>query len=251
MFDNDNLVIEIIDVLHLYRGKSEYHTPNRPFHILSKRIGGRANMIFKKITYEVTSEDLIYIPANCEYLRQSHGDEEIIAIHFNILNKNIFSPLCVKIDTRKCDEAFKEIYKIWENKEKGYKYKCTSILYDFLSSIIVPNSPTQNYSKIARSIQYMENNLDKKIYVSELAKMCGLCESQYRKLFQHEFGSSPIKYLNKLRINLALIKIGANNYTMAQISEMCGFAEQKYFNKIFKEETGISPTEYKKELHNM
>ena len=62
---------------------------------------------------------------------------------------------------RKCDEVFKEIYEIWESREKGYKYKCTSILYDFLSSIIVPNSPTQNYLKIARSIQYMETNLDK------------------------------------------------------------------------------------------
>ena len=97
----------------------------------------------------------------------------------------------------------------------------------------------------------MEINLDKKIYVKELAKMCGLCESQYRKLFQDEFGVSPIKYLNKLRINSTLIKIGTNNYTMAQISEMCGFTDQKYFNKIFKEVTGKSPSQYKKEILNL
>lgn len=251
MFDNDNLVIEIIDVLHLYMKKSEYHTPNRPFHILSKRLSGHAKMIFKNTTCKITSEELMYIPANKEYLRQSYGGEEIIAIHFNILNKNIFSPICIKIDTCKCDEVFKEIYEIWESREKGYKYKCTSILYDFLSSIIVPNSPTQNYLKIARSIQYMETNLDKKIYVKDLAKMCGLCESQYRKLFQYELGVSPINYLNKMRINSALIKLGANNYTMAQISEMCGFTDQKYFNKIFRDETGKSPSQYKKEIYNL
>ena len=251
MFDNDNLVIEIIDVLHLHLMKSEYHTPNRPFHILSKRISGRANMIFKNISYEAASDGLIYIPANCEYLRQSYGDEEIIAIHFNILNKNILSPICVKVDTRKCDEAFKKIYDIWESKGRGYKYKCTSLLYGFLSSMIQPMRPTQNYLKIVGSIDYMESNLDKKIYVKDLAKICGLSESQYRKLFHRELGISPINYLNKLRINSALIKIGANNYTMAQISEACGFTEQKYFNKIFREITGKSPSGYKKEILNL
>jgi transcriptional regulator GlxA family with amidase domain len=97
----------------------------------------------------------------------------------------------------------------------------------------------------------MDINLDKKIYVKDLAKMCGLCESQYRKLFQNELGVSPINYLNKMRIHSALIKIGANNYTMAQISEMCGFTEQKYFNKIFRDVTGKSPSQYKKEIYNL
>ena len=251
MFDNDNLVIEIIDVLHLHMKKSEYHTPNRPFHILSKRISGYADMIFKNVTCKITSEELLYIPANQEYLRQSHCGEEIIAIHFNILNKNISSPFCLKIETCKCDAVFKAIYDVWVSKEMGYKYKCTSLLYDYLSSVIVPNSPTKNHLKILKSIQYMESNLDKKIYVKDLAKMCSLCESQYRKLFQREFGVSPIKYLNKIRINFALMKIGTNNYTMAQISEMCGFTDQKYFNKIFKDVTGKSPSQYKKEIINV
>ena len=57
MFDNDNLVIEIIDVLHLYMKKNEYHTPNRPFHILSKRLSGHAKLIFKNTTCKITSED--------------------------------------------------------------------------------------------------------------------------------------------------------------------------------------------------
>ena len=70
-------------------------------------------------------------------------------------------------------------------------------------------------------------------------------------VFHACLGISPIKYLNKLRINSALIKIGANNDSMMQIAEMCGFAEQKYFNKVFKDETGKSPSQYRKELLNM
>ena len=248
IFNNDNLIIEIIDVLHLYRKKSKYHTPNRPFHILTKRISGFSDMIFEKNTYKIDCSDLIYIPANKEYLRQSYGDEEIIAIHFNILNKNIFSPECIKIDSIRCNDAFRKIYDLWKNKENGYRYKCTSVLYEYLSSIITENHPSQNYLKLEKSINYIENNLDKNICVKELAKMCNLCESQYRKLFRLELGVSPVKYINKLRINSALIKISSEFYTMSQISEMCGFAEQKYFNKVFKEETGKTPSQYKKEL---
>lgn len=81
--------------------------------------------------------------------------------------------------------------------------------------------------------------------------MCNLGETQYRKLFKKEFAISPIKYINRLRVNKAISKFTDSRYTMAEISEVCGLSDQKYFNKIFKSVTEKTPMQYKKEtLYN-
>lgn len=208
-------------------------------------------MIFKDNSFRITPDNLLYIPVNTEYTRQSYDDEEIVAIHFNILNRNFFEPLLINIDQEKCNKFFREIYSVWSERKMGFKYKCTATLYEYLSTVIIKKNKSKEYDRLEKSINYIENNLPQKLQIDKLAKMCNLCETQYRKLFKIEFGVSPVKYINKLRVNNAISKMYSGYYSMAEISELCGFSEQRYFNKIFKSETGKSPTQYKKEyLYN-
>ncbi len=208
-------------------------------------------MIFRDVSFSVTEKSLLYIPANTEYTRQSYDKEEIIAIHFNILNKELCKPSLIEINEAACNEFFYKIYALWVEKGSGFKYKCAAAFYEYLSTIILEKRYSQEYDKLEASIHYIESNLSQKIRVCDLAKMCNLCETQYRKLFTKEFGISPIKYINNLRINNAISKISSGYYSMSEISELCGFSDQKYFNKIFKTETGKSPTQYKKQyLYN-
>lgn len=247
VFYNDNLNIEIIDVFYLNREKSKYHTPKRPFHILTKRISGYTDRIFENNSFRITTDNLLYIPANTEYARQSYGNEEIIAIHFNILSSGIFTPFLINIEEEKRNKAFREIYRVWNEKKLGFKYKCTAILYEYLSTIILEKEHSKEYWKLAKSIDYIERNLTCKLSIAKLAKRCNLGETQYRKIFTKAFGISPVKYINKLRVNDAVSKLSSDYYSIAEISELCGFSEQKYFNKIVKLETGKSPSQYKKE----
>ncbi len=247
MFFNDGLNIEIIDVFHINRHSSKFNTPKRPFHILAKRINGYTDMIFDDNSFRVTTDHLIYIPANTEYTRQSYGDEEIIAIHFNILNVENFTPFLIKTDKEACDRAFTEIYRLWSERKTGFKYKCTAVLYEYLSTVVFEKNTSKEYDKLKKSVEYIENNLARKLSVNKLATMCNLCETRYRIIFKKEFGISPVKYINRLRVNKAVSMISGGYHSMAEISESCGFFDQKYFNKVFKEETGKSPSGYRKE----
>ena len=71
-----------------------------------------------------------------------------------------------------------------------------------------------------------------------------------RKLFKREVGQTPLEYLTARRMSLAreIILSGLtnrySNYTVSQISEMCGFAEPLYFSRVFKKYYGVSPKEY-------
>ena len=245
VFFYDDANLEIFDVLYIERKRSRCVTPKRPFHILTKRLSGFCEIAFSDVEFQPTTNNLLYIPPSTEYVRKSDVDEVIIAIHFNINNKSIYEPMLIDVDSKVCDEVFKKIYDIWAEKSIGYKYKCMALIYDYLSNVIVKKDVSRNYIKLEKSIRFIEKNICEKIYIGDLAKISGMCESYYRRLFKKELGISPVEYINKLRISMAKEKIISGYYNMSEISEMCGFSEQKYFNKIYKEETNLSPTEYK------
>ncbi|NQX43108.1 hypothetical protein SAMN05421820_11515 [Pedobacter steynii] len=54
------------------------------------------------------------------------------------------------------------------------------------------------------------------------------------------------EYIRKLRIDKAIAFIETNNYALSEISYLTGFSDQSHFTRIFKLETGKTPSEYKK-----
>ena len=62
------------------------------------------------------------------------------------------------------------------------------------------------------------------------------------EIFKEYTGSSPVDYLNELRIDRACFEISVNR------KNATGFNDQSYFSKVFRKYRGISPTEYKKSL---
>ena len=248
MFYTDGLQIEIIDVFRIKRTKSFFKTPKRPFCLLSKRISGHCDMIIENTKTHVSSESLLYVPEGIEYSRRSEADEEIIVIHFNIINQKHQNWAIIDVDSLECNKVFEEILLIWDKKEVGYKYKCTGILYVFLSSLLFSQQAKKQPSFFEPSISYIKSNYNQKIYVSDLAKISGVSESYYRRSFKKEYGLTPVDFINNYRIKCAKEKIFSGYYTMAYIAELCGFSDQKYFNRVFKEITGLSPLEYKRSL---
>lgn len=69
-----------------------------------------------------------------------------------------------------------------------------------------------------------------------------------RKQFIKQYGFSPSKYLRLKRIELAkqlLSKKNYESYNITEIAYSCGFIDVAYFSKVFKQETGVSPNNFK------
>ena len=76
-----------------------------------------------------------------------------------------------------------------------------------------------------------------------------LSNTYFMKLFKKETGLTPNDYLMKKRMDYAkrlLSNIALNNLRIKDIARMCGFADQYYFSKVFKKQTGVSPKLYMK-----
>ena len=83
--------------------------------------------------------------------------------------------------------------------------------------------------------------------VSGLAKECFLSESRFTHLFGESVGKSPMKYITELRIGKAKELLAETELSVAQISANVGYPDQNYFSRLFKNLTGRSPRDYRKE----
>lgn len=142
---------------------------------------------------------------------------------------------------------FKKIFSVWVAKNEGYYFECMALLYEIFSELQKSNYiPHNQYMMIKPALKYIEENFHKeKISVPSLAEMCGISESYLKKLFIKKLGISPSKYIIQLRINLACDLLRTKNYTVGEISDICRYDNLYYFSRQFKEQTGITPTEFK------
>ena len=107
---------------------------------------------------------------------------------------------------------------------------------------LVKSASARNFSKIIRTL---ENNIEKNLSVSDIARMCNMSENSVKKTFSRYLGTGIMNHFNKLKITVAISML-ENGLTVREISEALGFQNQNYFSTVFKRIMGKSPTEYKK-----
>jgi AraC-like DNA-binding protein len=93
--------------------------------------------------------------------------------------------------------------------------------------------------------------LNPALTIYELAKLIDIHPYQLSKLINHKFKCNFFEFINNYRIDIFKKYIFENkykDYTLLAIALECGFNSKSAFNRIFKEQTGQTPTEFKKSL---
>ena len=148
-------------------------------------------------------------------------------------------------------EADNEAYDLLENIKKGNPVRPEDVAYLYLfASRVIPKmkrdfeEPTDKIIEKARN--YISKNLDFK--VPELARHCSMSESSLFALFRERIGKTPIEIKQEIQIERAISLLGSGDMSIEQVGSLSGFHSTPYFRKIFKEQTGLSPTEKRREL---
>ena len=102
-----------------------------------------------------------------------------------------------------------------------------------------------NYIKSA--IDYIGENYADEIKIQELADVCGLSESHFRRIFVESMGMKPVEYVNYVRIQKACALIRKEDLSMEDICYRVGYQTPSTFNRNFRIVTGMSPREWKAE----
>ena len=98
---------------------------------------------------------------------------------------------------------------------------------------------------IRRAIDYIYENLQKQLTVSELAEREGLSSGYFSRLFIKETGMNVNQFINQTKIKTAQNMLRYSEFTILDISISLGFSSQSAFSSVFKKITGITPKVYR------
>ena len=84
--------------------------------------------------------------------------------------------------------------------------------------------------------------------VDELAERLEVSAAHLTRVFSKKVGISPGKYITRVRIEYAKLLLQDPDATIAYVAEASGFANANYFSKVFRRETGMSPSEYERSV---
>lgn len=150
-----------------------------------------------------------------------------------------------------------DIKRVFSEKENGYelwaKIDLLKIWFHFIensktSAGSVKKSVERNSLKIKAVIEYIHNNYQKDITLSELAALSQMSEGQFCRFFKATAKMSAVQYLNCYRISQSTLLLGTTEKKIGEIAVLTGFNNISYFNKVFKSFMQCSPTDYRNRL---
>lgn len=199
------------------------------------------------------SGDVMYIPKGANYEVCSKSPLGAYLINFNVLTADG--------DEAAFSDGIKMLYSdkdgvlagMFENITSMYFknriLNVKSIFYSIIS-YIADGSADENVSAIHNGIKYIEENFNREITVGELAKMCAVSETTFRRIFKNTTGESPVKYINRLRISKSKELLKSSGITVDEIAYCLGFYDKSYFCKTFKSITNMTPAAYRRSYLN-
>ncbi|MFD2615037.1 response regulator transcription factor [Paenibacillus gansuensis] len=92
---------------------------------------------------------------------------------------------------------------------------------------------------------YIDRNLASDLCVEELAGVLGISSSYFSLLFKQTYGETFIEYLTRQRMERAKSLLLMSGKSISKICKEVGYAERRYFTKVFQKYTGVLPSEYR------
>ncbi|MCZ8520449.1 MULTISPECIES: response regulator [Paenibacillus] len=93
--------------------------------------------------------------------------------------------------------------------------------------------------------EYIADHLGSDLGLDEVARRLGMSGSHFSVLFKQQTGETFLEHVTRLRIERAKLLLSASGHSIMKISQMVGYGDRRYFNKVFCRLEGMSPSGYR------
>lgn len=110
----------------------------------------------------------------------------------------------------------------------------------------LPRDLSPTATRIRTFISGLEWDYAKPWTLASMAEACGIRRTRFAGIFQQLTGDSPIVYLNRVRIRAAQRHLRDTHLSVTRIAQNTGFGTSQYFARVFRDYSGKTPIEYRK-----
>lgn len=112
-----------------------------------------------------------------------------------------------------------------------------------------PSMSIQETPLVAAMKLYITTRCEEAVRIDDICQAFGYSKSFLSRLFREHTGDSLAAFARKKKIERAKQLIREGHLNFAQIATKLSFDDPQYFSRVFKQECGMTPTEYKNRAH--
>jgi AraC-like DNA-binding protein len=99
--------------------------------------------------------------------------------------------------------------------------------------------------RVARVASWIEENYLSLVSLGQLAQTANCSVCQLIRDFKKSYGTTPVCYVLHLRIEHAILLLRSTTLTITEIAFSCCFSDSNYFSRVFKQHTGLTPSQFR------
>lgn len=210
---------------------------------------------FEDCSMQLQEGDVLFVARDCYYERQilSKNYRTVYAYFDFDEETESLPPYQLFRGVDGIGMGFMRLYKKWAGHGTAYRSESLSLLYQLYAQLIrfsepgyLPRDKKLRFEEVLSLLS--EQYTDPDLTVAELAQKAGMSEVHFRRCFRKVYNISPRDHIIALRMQYAKEQIQYSSGSLEEIARSVGFLDAGYFSRIFKQKTGFTPSEYRKQI---
>jgi AraC family transcriptional regulator len=117
------------------------------------------------------------------------------------------------------------------------------LLREYGAAVLGPKRPYGGLprEKLVRAVEYIQDQLDTELTVSEIAQAVYMSPYHFTRLFKESTGQSPYQYVVDARVKKAKELLTTGKFTISEVAHNVGFVDQSHLTRHFKRVFGLPP----------
>ena len=239
LYNFDELSFQILTIDRFYHKEGTFQVKERPYAALSFRETGTGSFKIGSKVLCTHPGDVLFIPADVPYEVEYSVSESIVA---NLQLCNYTEPELFRFKSpTEGALLFRQLLADWQADRSANQAKST--VYGMLEKLDRELKLAAEDTAFATCLQYVEAHFcEPTLDIGSVCDKGFISPSSLQRAFLQHFGMSPKQYIIKLRMNKALQLLIEGKRSIREVSALCGFSDEKYFSRAFREKYGYPPS---------
>lgn len=146
-------------------------------------------------------------------------------------------------------EEISLLRKVYDYDNAGAYYEALTLWVEKINEkLLMEFDNYKNKQKINRALVFIQENYNRDLNMAVVSNHISMNYSLFSYCFKEFTGMNFINYLKNIRVNEAKRLLEETDEKILDISRMIGYENEKHFTKLFRSVTGVSPSEYRKNV---